>query len=387
MASLRTVQWIDTDEALAALIVQVSRAPSYALDTEFHGERTYWPRLALVQVAWLDEIALIDPFAVDARALCPLFAGPTTMVAHAADQDLTIIERLCGAPPSSVFDTQVAAGFLGMGSPSLAVLVERTLGVRLAKGDRLTDWTARPLRDEQKRYAASDVEHLLALRAALEEQLVEEGRLEWALDECETRRARDRTRPDVSTVWWKIKGARQLRGRARGVAQEVAAWRERTAQHLDLPPRFVLSDLALAAAVQRAPHTREELSAIRGIEGRHLRNGAADEILRAVEVGAALEGNDLRLPETDRVDRSLQPAVTVMGAWLAQRADELRLDPSVLATRADIARFLDDGSGRLASGWRADLVGQPLRRLLTGESSIVLTNGGRRLKLTSPGSG
>jgi ribonuclease D len=375
------VRWIDTDEDLAALVVQVSAAPAYALDTEFHGERTYWPRLALVQIAWDEEIALIDPFAVDAAALCPLLSGPGTMVAHAADQDLTIIERLCGAPPSSLFDTQIAAGFLGMGSPSLAVLVERVLGVRLAKGDRLTDWTARPLRAEQKRYAASDVEHLLALRERLIERLEQEGRLEWALDECEARRARDRTRPDVSTVWWKIKGSRQLRGRARGVAQELAAWRERTAQHLDLPPRFVLSDLALAAAVQRAPRTRDELSAIRGIEGRHLRNGAADEILRAVEVGAALEGPELRLPESDRVDRSLQPAVTVVGAWLAQRADELKLDPAVLATRADITRFLDDGSGRLASGWRADLVGAPLQTLLRGESSITLTSGGRRLTL------
>jgi ribonuclease D len=377
--------WVDTDEALRALVMQISAEPVYALDTEFHGERTYWPRLALVQLAWRDEIALVDPLATDASALCALVAGPGTMVAHAADQDLAIIERLCGHPPTSLFDTQVAAGFLGMGSPSLAVLVERVLGVKLAKGDRLTDWTTRPLRDEQKRYAASDVDHLLPLRDALVEELEREGRLQWALDECETRRARDRTRPDVSTAWWKIKGARQLRGRSRGVAQEVAAWRDRTAQRIDVPPRFVLSDLALAATVHRAPKNRDELSGIRGLEGRHLRNGAADEILEAVAAGVALDPADLRLPETERVDRSLQPAVTVLSAWLSQQADELRLDPTVLATRADVAQFLEDGTGRLASGWRADLVGAPLRRLLTGDAALSLANGGRKLRLHDNG--
>jgi ribonuclease D len=378
---LTAMQWIDGDAELHALTVQLAGQPAYALDTEFHGERSYWPRLALVQVAWPDEVALIDPLATDTRMLRDVLASPAVMVAHAADQDLAILERLCGRPPSVLFDTQIAAGFLGMGAPSLSALVERMLGVRLAKGDRLTDWTVRPLRDEQQRYAVADVEYLLALRDALVADLEQEGRLQWALDECEARRVRDRSRADPTTAWWKIKGARQLRGHARGVAQELAAWRERTAEQLDVPARFVLSDLALAAAVQRAPKTRSELSGIRGIEGRHLRDGAADDILHAVAAGAALDGSELRLPTSERVDRSLQPAVTVVGAWLAQQADELRIDPTVLATRADVAQFLADGTGRLASGWRHDLVGEPVRRLLAGEATVSLVQGGRRLRL------
>jgi ribonuclease D len=377
------MQWIDSDAELHALVVQLSAEPAYALDTEFHGERSYWPRLALVQVAWRDGIALIDPLAVDTRALGEVLAQPSVMVAHAADQDLAILERSTGHPPSALFDTQVAAGFLGMGAPSLSALAERMLGVRLTKGDRLTDWTVRPLRDEQQRYAVADVEYLLPLRDALVADLEREGRLQWALDECEARRVRDRSRAEPNTAWWKIKGARQLRGPSRGVAQELAAWRERTAEHLDIPARFVLSDLALAAAVQRAPRSRSELSDIRGIEARHLRDGAADDILRAVAEGAALSTSELRLPATERVDRSLQPAVTVVGAWLAQQADELKIDPSVLATRADVAQFLTEGTGRLASGWRNELVGEPVRRLLAGEATVSLVNGGRRLRLNS----
>jgi ribonuclease D len=212
-------------------------------------------------------------------------------------------------------------------------------------------------------------------------ELEEVGRLEWALDECEARRVRDRSRAEPDTAWWKIKGARQLRGKSRGVAQELAGWRERAAESADVPPRFILPDLALAATVQRAPKSHEELRGIRGIEPRHLRDGTADSILGAVQRGTALESSMLRLPDTERVDRSLQPAVTICSAWLAQRADELRVDATVLATRADIAQFLADGDGRLASGWRSDLVGEPLRRLLAGRATISLTNGGRRLEL------
>src|SRR5690349_7280320 len=98
--------WIDTADALNDLVGRVSSEPAYAVDTEFHGERSYWPRLALVQVAWPDEIALIDPLTTSAAPLCALFSGAGTMVAHAADQDLAIIERLCGGPPSALFDTQ-----------------------------------------------------------------------------------------------------------------------------------------------------------------------------------------------------------------------------------------------------------------------------------------
>jgi len=110
-------------------------------------------------------------------------------------------------------------------------------------------------------------------------------------------------------------GSRQLRGKARGVAQEVGAWREREAERADLPPRFVLPDLALASIVQRAPATREDLAAVRGLDGRHVRDGTANAILAAVQLGLALTPEQLRLPETDATDRSLAPAVTVVGAW------------------------------------------------------------------------
>jgi ribonuclease D len=375
--------WIDQAEALADLVRTVSGEPFYALDTEFHGERSYWPHLALVQIAWIGGLALVDPLAVDPAPLGELLAGPGCMVAHAADQDLSILERACGCAPSQLFDTQIAAGFIGMGTPSLAATVEKLLGARLTKGDRLTDWTRRPLRAEQRAYAAADVEYLLPLHDALVERLVVMGRLEWATDECEERRQRIRQRPDPETAWWRIKGARQLRGTGRGVAQMVAAWREQTAEALDVPARYVLSDLALAGVVQRPPRNREDLTGIRGIDGR-MRENTVAEILRAIDAGLALPASELRLPDVDRIDRSLAPAVTVVGAWLAQRANELELDPALLATRADLTALLHDRPSRLAKGWREELVGEPLQRLLHGEANLVLRDGGRRIELQEP---
>ena len=148
-------QIITTGEELAWLVDQLSAVPQYGLDTEFHRERTYWPRLALVQVAWLSspdgqtKVALVDPLAVDPEPLAQVLAGPGVMVAHAATQDMEVLLRACRVLPARLFDTQVAAGFLGYGSASLASVVERFLGVRLAKGDRLTDWSRRPLSQSQ----------------------------------------------------------------------------------------------------------------------------------------------------------------------------------------------------------------------------------------------
>ena len=152
------------------------------------------------------------------------------MVAHAADQDLAILARACGRLPTQLFDTQVAAGFIGMGAPSLASLVERLLDVRLTKGDRLTDWTRRPLHADQRVYAAADVEHLLALHDVLVARLEPMGRLEWATDECEERAparahpARARGRVVAHERRAPAAGTRRAASRSKS-----GAWRERTA--------------------------------------------------------------------------------------------------------------------------------------------------------------
>ena len=145
-----TYDWIDCQEALEALIDRLVVEDRYAIDTEFHRERTYYPRLALVQLAWSDGLALVDPLAVDPHALTRLFDSPALAVAHAAQQDLDVLSHAVGAVPRRLFDSQVAAGFTGYGTPSLSSLLQGELNVSAPKGDRLTDWLRRPLSDAQR---------------------------------------------------------------------------------------------------------------------------------------------------------------------------------------------------------------------------------------------
>src|ERR1700733_11967549 len=127
-------------DALETLVTEVAAQDSYGFDTEFHTERTYVPDLALIQIAWADKMALVDPLAVDPTPLATIFGRPGVAVAHAASQDLDVLMAACGALPATVFDTQIVAGFLGLSTPSLSRLVDQMLGVSLPKADRLSDW-------------------------------------------------------------------------------------------------------------------------------------------------------------------------------------------------------------------------------------------------------
>ncbi len=370
-------RWIGDQREFEELVDELAKASVYAIDTEFHRERSYYPRLALVQLASEEGLAVVDPFVVDISPLSKALDGDGLAVAHAAGQDLEILERLCGRSPRHLFDTQMASGFLGFATPSLQALVYRMLGKRLAKGDRLSDWTRRPLSEAQREYAVLDVAHLLELRAALTRELDAIGRLGWAEEECELLRARQRPPQVPEEAWWRMKDARQLRGKSRGVAQEVTAWRERLAAYQDRLPRLVLPDLALAAIVHRPPTTLEELRHIRGLEGRPPERGEAAGILEAVRAGLALEESELRLPRTALFDKSMRSSVALSAAWVGQLAEELRIDPSLLGTRADIQAFLRHEPGaRMANGWRLDLVGDPLMRLASGAAALAVEGDG-----------
>jgi ribonuclease D len=358
--------------ALSDLVAQLADCEEYAIDTEFHRERTYYARLALVQIAWEGGIALVDPLAVDVAPLARVFDGPGLAILHAADQDLEVLERACGTVPARMFDTQISAGFIGFASPSLTVLVERLLSRRLHKGDQLADWTRRPLPAGQLEYAAGDVAHLIDLERIISERLAERGRLSWAAEECEILRARDRTPPPPEEAWWRIRHARQLRGSSRGVAQCVVAWRERRARETDQPVRFVVPDLAVVSIAQHPPRSRAELEAVRTIDGRHLSGGAAAGLLEAIATGLELPASKLRLPPADHLDNVLRPAVTIAAAWVGQRAGELGIDAAILGSRGDIVAYLQgNSSGRLAAGWRHEMVGEPLRRLAAGELAVA----------------
>jgi ribonuclease D len=375
--SVPAYRWVDDQAALDEVLEGLARADVYGLDTEFHRERTYHARLALLQLAGPDGVAVVDPLAVDVAPLRRVLEGPGRCVMHAASQDLEILSRVCGAVPSDLFDTQVAAGFVGYSSVGLAGLVRGELDRALPKADRLTDWLVRPLPEDAVAYAAADVAHLHELHDGLVAKLEARGRLQWALDECEVHRTRSAAPAPPERAWWRIKEARSLRGRAAAVAQSLAAWRERRAAEVDRPVRFLLADLALVAMAQRPPSNEADLRRVRGLDEGKRKGNTAKELLEVVAKGVALPLDEVQVPPAESVDRSRRAAASLVSAWAAQRARELEIDAAILATRADIESLLMGDGGRLASGWRHDVVGEPIRALAAGEASLAVDGGGR----------
>jgi len=372
--------WIDSERDLTALSVRLKSTDVYSLDTEFHRERTYYPQLALLQINLEGSIYLIDPTVIDPSAIAELLENDALVLLHAAQQDLDVLQLVCDTKLQRIFDTQIAAGFVGYSTPSLSALVQRELGISLPKGDRLTDWLRRPLSVDQRSYAAADVEHLPALYESIVSQLTEAGRLPWAEEACRELASRPSSLIDPERAWLRIKDVRTLKPRSRGVAQAVAQWREERAQRLNIPVRQVLADLALLGIAQRAPRTVEELSQARGVDGRYTKGAIAEEILNAVERGRQIE---VEFPRNDveEFDRDLRPAATLMSAWISEVAAREKIEVALLGTRADIIDYLRGApTSRLRQGWRAEVLGVDLADLVSGAAGIAFDgSGGLRL--------
>lgn len=375
-----TYRWITDEASLGEYVDRLLAEPRYALDTEFHRERTYFPRLALMQIAGAGEIVLVDPLVGDLSPLRRLFESECLAVLHAAQQDLDVLTHAVGAVPRRLYDTQLAAGFLGYSTPSLVSLLQAELKVTVGKGDRLTDWLRRPLTAEQCEYAASDVAHLLQLHDLMVDKLEKAGRTSWVEDACEELRTRPVSGVDPAGAWTRLKDVRVLKAKARGVAKEVAEWRERRAMSIDAPVRQVLPDLAILGISQKQPRSIEDLSHARGVDDRHTRGVIGREILEAVLRGLAAE---VSLPAHDgeELDRHLRPAVSLISAWVSEVAREQRVDAALLATRNDLVSFLrGDPDSRLAHGWRNEFLGDGIRRLVEGRAALTFDGkGGLRL--------
>lgn len=365
------VEEIDTQSALESFVAAALRAERYAIDTEFHRERTYYPDLALVQMQFrlpnsAPRAALIDPKAVDVRCLGELFASDVLALLHAPLQDFDVFDHDVGRLPARFFDTQLAAGFLGLSTPSLASLAQQFLGVSLTKGDRLSDWTRRPLTPAQKRYAYADVEHLEPLVDGITADLAKLGRLEW-VQSAFNEMVQDRRPPlDPDEAWRSIPEGRSLQGEQCGALVELAAWRERRARELNVPPRRVYGDIVLVCIAQRLPHTSEDLDEVRGFN--RGRNTNVAPLLDAVAKGRR------RPPPPPPVrNKSADPrAVALVSAYVGDLAQRSRIDKALLATREDVEHMLAGLPSRLNSSWRAEILSDVPARLASGSLALAL---------------
>jgi ribonuclease D len=388
----------ETRQPSLQLAAEARSAGKLALDTEFVGEGRYRTLLCLVQLAvpessgMAERIELVDPLApeLDGAPLAALLADPAVqVVVHAGRQDVALMRRRFATEVRNVFDTQVAAGFVGLGAQSSyeSLLVE-LLGIRLSKSASFTRWDARPLSPEQLAYAREDVVHLLELSSALERRLAALGRLDWAREECAPLElASDERDPDA--IFSRLPRVRGLSASARPIARELVRWREQTAARQDRPAQSVLSDSALIEVAKRKPTSTYELGQIRGVQAASLRRRGG-ELLQAVERGLRLPPEPVPQEARRTAPRPEDAALVALAEALVRaRAREAGLAYELLATRADlhaiVARSATDratsrgASGRDAAGeadartlrgWRRELVGEELLELLDGRLSL-----------------
>lgn len=370
--------YISTKTELERFCELASAAKVIAVDTEFLRERTYFPKLCLVQVAVGDGIAAIDPILIDDLApLAAVFEDPSvTKVFHACGQDLEVLLDGMGVTCAPVFDTQLAAAFLGLRQQvSYASLVESYCGVRLPKAESLTDWSRRPLDPEQLTYAEDDVRYLPGIYERMMTELVERDRLSWVAPEMEALCDPSRIRRDPREAFRRLRRAGSLTRRQLAIAREVCAWREDTAARRDLPRKWVASDEVIVEVCKRTPSTLDRLRRIRGTDQIGERDGRA--LLEAVARGTACPAE-----ECPKVDRHVRPSaeaegvVDLMYAVLRLVSERSGVATQLIATRDDLLDFMQDhDSSPLASGWRHELAGSTLERLLSGEVGLTVRDG------------
>ena len=254
--------YISTYEELSAFCERAARFNAIAVDTEFLRERTYHPRLCLVQVATPDECVVIDVIAIDNLAPLAILMRDegTVKVFHACSQDMEVLNYTLGALPAPIFDTQIAAAFLGERmQTSYNGMVHAFCGVTLPKSESLTDWSRRPLTPEQIEYALDDVRYLIKAYDVIMERLDESGRASWVLDEIKPLTDRSHYVVDRRVAFKRVKRVNSLTRRQLAVARELAAWREARAEYSNIPRKWLMSDEVLIALSKRPPHDAASL--------------------------------------------------------------------------------------------------------------------------------
>lgn len=350
--------------ALQNLLVRIEGCERIAVDTEFVWERTYYPKLGLIQLGLpKGECYLLDvPALGDLQALGRVLENPDLqMVLHDASQDLSILRRVTGTYPRYVFDTRCAAGFAGLSSTlSLSDLLEELLNINLSKTASRTDWLQRPLTDEQLEYAAGDVLYLLEANDKLRQRARERGLEGWLLEEM---RAYDEcsiyAERNGREQFLRIKGIQRCRPRELAVLRELADWREREARRADRPRSHIVGDRMLVHLARLKPKSLESLSDFHGLSEWKIRKYGM-ELVAAVAAGLQADSCP-QLPARPRNPRARKRRIDALLEHVRHRADVVGVDPRLVTSRTELKGLFVAGeealAGRLMKGWRKEFMG------------------------------
>jgi ribonuclease D len=358
------VRLIERQPELDTCCATLAQQPVVGLDTEFARTDTYRPRLCLVQLAAEHDVSCVDALSgLDATALWGVLCATTPLkLVHASKQDLEVLRLSFGGLPGAIFDTQVAAALVGHPAQiGYAALVEAELGVRLDKSHTRTDWSRRPLSQEQLVYAGNDVAFLPELHQRLRSRLVQQGRAGWAEEDSAglLDPALYESRPE--DAWQRLAGVRFLALPIQARIRRLAAWRENRAARANRPRQWILSDQALLDIAHADPRDLSELGALRSVPAGTVRKSG--ETLLAEVRAAAL---DLAAGTLD-LHQELRPAAVQNGALrklsqvVQSVAGELGIAPEILATRNDLtALYRGSREIRPLQGWRRAVIGEAL---------------------------
>lgn len=371
---------ITTTADLADACARLARHPFVTVDTEFLRETTYYPKLCLIQLASPDEAVMVDPLAPELD-LAPFFGlmvdQAVVKVFHAARQDLEIVWMLGRVLPTPLFDTQVAAMVCGYGdSVGYEQLANDLAKARIDKSSRFTDWSRRPLNEAQLVYAEADVTHLRDIYLALKADLESTGRQGWVAEEMAVLNSPGTYEVKPENAWLRLKG-RIRKPKELASLIELAAWREREAQHRDVPRQRVLKDDALMDIVQRAPRSVEALGELRSVPNGFERSRSGAEVLAAVERGFALDPKDLPRLERERGRSGNGAVLDLLKVLLKAIADAERVAPKIIASSDDLEAiaFDDEAAVPALQGWRREVFGEKALALKNGTLSLRIARG------------
>lgn len=379
--------YVTTEDQLLDICERLKDCKWLAIDTEFVGEKTYYPHLGLIQVSGNGISAAIDPIVI--KNLTPFLDlvknREVLKVFHAGEQDLEILTRLTGQAITPVFDTQIAASLLGWGAQiSFAKIVQKVTGKKIHKAETYTDWCRRPLSKNQIEYAIDDVRYLVPVYEKLVERLKKMNRMEWLQDEfSDLEDPANYRKADPRRQFMKIKNIRSLKPANLAVLIELASWREEEAIRRDCHPRSIVRDEPLLEIARLLPKEAADLAGIRGFH--HKETGkSAEQIMQAIHRGLAVPDEEVPvLQETESY--STRPGVEeLLATYIQCRSEELKIEPTILASRKQVHEFVkcyeqkeDLAETAILKGWRRDLIGLDMRSLIEGRMGLSLDKNGK----------
>ena len=371
---------ISTTSDLAAACDRLAQHKVITVDTEFLRETTYYPLLCVVQMASADEAVVVDALApgIDLKPFFELMSNEAVLkVFHAARQDIEIVWHLSGTIPHPIFDTQVAAMVLGYGdSIAYDQLVDRVTGHRPDKTHRFTDWSRRPLSEEQLHYAVSDVTHLREVFAALDADLRKRDRSDWVSEEMEILTSPKTYDFHPERAWERLK-TRVRKPRELAVLIEVAAWREQEAQSRDVPRSRVLKDDAVGDIATHAPTSLEKLGNLRSLPNGFERSKWGADIIAAVQRGLARDPATLPKLEKPRNNSNGAATVELLKVLLRMTSERHGVASKVIATVDDLEQIAASDQAEVGAlhGWRRELFGEAALKLKHGQLALAIDKG------------